>query len=46
MAKRRVADRELAQWFNFAPTAFPVKPAHESPAPQRRLAAVSSTVNY
>jgi GT2 family glycosyltransferase len=46
MAKRRVADNELAQWFNFSPTAYPVKPAHAAPAPKRRLAAVSSPVTY
>jgi GT2 family glycosyltransferase len=46
MAKRRVPDGELARWFNFSPTAYPVGQAHHLPAPARRLAAVSSPVTY
>jgi GT2 family glycosyltransferase len=46
MARRRVSDHELARWFSFSPTAYPVAQAHDQPAPQRRLAAVSSPVTY
>jgi GT2 family glycosyltransferase len=46
MAKRRVANGDLARWFNFSPTAYPVAQVHDVPVPQRRLAAVSSTVTY
>jgi GT2 family glycosyltransferase len=46
MAKRRIPDDELARWFNFSPTAYPVAAVHDRPARQRRLAAVSSPISY
>jgi GT2 family glycosyltransferase len=44
MARRRVTDNELARWFNFSPTAYPVAEMVDVPTPERRLAAVSSPV--
>jgi GT2 family glycosyltransferase len=46
MAKRRASDRELARWFNYSPTAYPVEQMRDLTAPKRRLAAVGSPVTY
>jgi len=37
MSRRRATDRDLAAWFNSTPTAFPMAPFRDVPAPQHRL---------
>jgi GT2 family glycosyltransferase len=43
MARRRVSDADLAQWFSFTPASLPVRPPAETPAPAGVLRPLAET---